>query len=143
MIEPEFVTDERLPLIQNYEPDIDDSVYEDTQETQEKDTQETSFAQQDETPRRRPISDTRNRLKADMIESLFRHMGWEIDENMIDLHLDRYKIEQENGQTIISFKKRWQMVQLNIQMNRRVQREKFHRENNDQYPPENPRHLHT
>ena len=33
MIEPEFVDDERLPLIQNYEPDIDDSVYEDTQET--------------------------------------------------------------------------------------------------------------
>ena len=32
-------------------------------------------------------------------------MGWEIDENMIDLHLDRYKIEQENGQTILSFKK--------------------------------------
>ena len=33
MIEPEFVDDERLPLIQNYEPDIDDSVYEDTQKT--------------------------------------------------------------------------------------------------------------
>ena len=100
MIEPEFVDDERLLLIQNYEPDIDDSVYKDTQETQE-----TSFAQQNETPRRRPISDTRNRLKADMIESLFRHIGWDIDENMIDLHLDRYKIEQENGQTILSFKK--------------------------------------
>ena len=70
MIEPEFVDDERLLLIQNYEPDIDDSVYKDTQETQE-----TSFAQQNETPRRRPISDTHNRLKADMIESLFRHMG--------------------------------------------------------------------
>ena len=100
MIEPEFVDDERLLLIQNYEPDIDDSVYKDTQETQE-----TSFTQQNETPRRRPISDTRNRLKADMIESLFRHIGWDIDENMIDLHLDRYKIEQENGQTILSFKK--------------------------------------
>ena len=105
MIEPEFVDDERLPLIQNYEPDIDDSVYDRLETQQEQDTQETSFAQQDETPRRRPISDTRNRLKADMIESLFRHMGWEIDENMIDLHLDRYKIEQENGQTILSFKK--------------------------------------
>ena len=67
MIEPEFIDDERLPLIQNYEPDIDDSVYEDTQET--------SFAQQDETASRRPISDTRNQLKADMIVSLFKHMG--------------------------------------------------------------------
>ena len=71
MIEPEFVDDERLPLIQNYEPDIDDSVY--------KDTQETSFydasTQQDEMPIRRSISDTRDRLKTDMIESLFRHMG--------------------------------------------------------------------
>ena len=27
MIQPEFVDNERLPLIQNYEPDIDDSVY--------------------------------------------------------------------------------------------------------------------
>ena len=107
MIEPEFVDDERLPLIQNYEPDINDSVYDRLAAQQEQDTQETSFndTQQDETPRRRPISDTRNRLKADMIESLFRHIGWDIDENMIDLHLDRYKIEQENGQTILSFKK--------------------------------------
>ena len=40
-----------------------------------------------------------------MIVSLFRYIGWEIDENMIKLHLDRYKIEQENGQTILSFKK--------------------------------------
>ena len=32
-------------------------------------------------------------------------MGWEIDENMIELHLDRYKIEQDNGQIILSFKK--------------------------------------
>ena len=92
MIELEFIDDESLPLIQNY--DIDDSVYEDTQETSFND---------DEIPR--PTSYTRNRLKADMIESLFRHMGWEIDENMIELHLDRYKIEQENGQTILSFKK--------------------------------------
>ena len=30
MIELEFLDDERLPLIQNYEPDIDDSIYEDT-----------------------------------------------------------------------------------------------------------------
>ena len=99
MIEPEFIDEERLPLIQNYDC-LDDSVYEDTQET--------SFAQQDDDDEiltRRPISDTRNRLKADIIVSLFRHMGWEIDENMIDLHLDRYKIEQENGQTILSFKK--------------------------------------
>ena len=85
MIEPEFVQEERLPLIQNYDRP-DDSVYEDTQETSFND------AQQDEIPTRRPISDTHNRLKADMIESLFRHMGWEIDENMIELHLDRYKI---------------------------------------------------
>ena len=101
MIEPEFVDDERLPLIQNYEPDIDDSVY--------KDTQETSFydasTQQDEMPIRRSISDTRDRLKTDMIESLFRNMRWETGESMIELHLDRYKIEQENGQTILSFKK--------------------------------------
>ena len=93
MIEPEFIDDESLPLIQNYDQDIDDSVYEDTQETSFND------ADDDEIP------DTRNRLKADMIESLFRHMGWEIDENMIKLHLDRYKIEQENGQTILSFEK--------------------------------------
>ena len=33
MIEPEFIDDERFLLIQNYEPDIDDSVYEDTQKT--------------------------------------------------------------------------------------------------------------
>ena len=32
-------------------------------------------------------------------------MGWEIDENMIELNLDRYKMEQENGKTILSFKK--------------------------------------
>ena len=32
-------------------------------------------------------------------------MGWETGESMIELHLDRYKIEQENGQTILSFKK--------------------------------------
>lgn len=100
MIEPEFIDDERLPLIQNYDQDIDDSVYEDTQETSFNDAQQDD---DDEIPTRR--SDTRNRLKADMIESLFRHMGWEIDENMIELHLDRYKIEQENGQTILSFKK--------------------------------------
>ena len=98
MIEPEFIDNESLPLIQNY-GDIDDRVYEDTQETSFND------AQQDEMPTRRPISDICNRLKADMIESLFRHMGWKIDENMIELHLDRYKIEQENGQTILSFKK--------------------------------------
>ena len=71
MIEPEFIEEERLQLIQNYDH-LDDSVYEDTQET--------SFAQQDddddEIPTRRPISDTRNRLKADMIVSLFKHMGW-------------------------------------------------------------------
>ena len=69
MIEPEFIDEERLPLIQNYDC-LDDSVYEDTQET--------SFAQQDDDDEiltRRPISDTRNRLKADMIESLFRPMG--------------------------------------------------------------------
>lgn len=94
MIEPEFIDDESLPLIQNYDQDIDDSVYEDTQET--------SFNDADDDDE---IPDTRNRLKADMIESLFRHMGWEIDENMIKLHLDRYKIEQENGQTILSFEK--------------------------------------
>ena len=105
MIEPEFVTDERLPLIQNYEPDIDDSVYDRLAAQQEQDTQETSFAQQDETPRWWPISDTCNRLKAVMIESLCRHICWEIDENMIDLHLDRYQIKQENSQTILSFKK--------------------------------------
>ena len=40
-----------------------------------------------------------------MIESLFRHMGWEIDENMIEVNLDGYNIEQENGQAILSFKK--------------------------------------
>ena len=56
-------------------------------------------------PTRRSISDIQNRLKADMIESLFRHMGWEIDENMIEVNLDRYNIEQENGQAILSFKK--------------------------------------
>ena len=93
MIEPEFIDDESLPLIQNYDQDIDDSVYEDTQETSFND------ADDDEIP------DTRNRLKADMIESLHKYMGWEIDENMIKLHLDRYKIEQENGQTILSFEK--------------------------------------
>ena len=94
MIEPEFVNNERLQL---YE-DIDDSVYEDTQETSFNDAQ-----QDDEMPTRR--SDTRDQLKADKIESLFRHMVREIDENMIGLHLDRYKIEQENGQAILSFKK--------------------------------------
>ena len=98
MIEPEFIDKERLPLIQKYDR-LDDSVYEYTQETSFND------AQQDEILTRRPISDTYNRLKADMIESLFRHMGWEIDENMIELHLDRYKIEQKNAQTILSFKK--------------------------------------
>ena len=98
MIEPEFIDKERLPLIQKYDR-LDDSVYEYTQETSFND------AQQDEILTRRPISDTHNRLKADMIESLFRHMGWEIDENMIELHLDRYKIEQKNAQTILSFKK--------------------------------------
>ena len=98
MIEPEFIDEERLPLIQNYD-DIDESVYEDTQKTSFNDTQ------QDEMPTRRTIPDTHNRLKANMIESLFRHMGWEIDENMIELHLDRYKIEQDNGQIILSFKK--------------------------------------
>ena len=41
------------------------------------------------------------------------------------------------------FQKRWQMVQLDIQTNRRVQREKFYRKNNDQYSYEKPRHLHT
>ena len=101
MIEPQFIDDESLPLIQNYKPDIDDSVYEDTQETSFND----ASTQQDETPTRRPILNTRDRLKTDMIESLFRHMGWETDESMIELHLDRYKIEQENGQTILSFKK--------------------------------------
>ena len=59
----------------------------------------------DEIPTRRPISDTCNRLKADMIVSLFRYMSGENDEDMIELHLDRYKIKQENGQTILSFKK--------------------------------------
>ena len=105
MIEPEFVQEERLPLIQNY-----DSVYEDTQETSFNDAQQDEKCQPSN-------SDIHNRLKADMIESLFRHMGWEIDENMIELHLDRFKMEQENGQTILSFKKIWQMVQLDIQTN--------------------------
>ena len=59
----------------------------------------------DEIPTRRPITDTCNRLKADMIVSLFRYMSGENDEDMIELHLDRYKIKQENGQTILSFKK--------------------------------------
>ena len=64
MIEPEFVDNERLPLIQNYEPDIDDSVYDRLAAQQEQDTQKTSFndasTQQDEMPTRRPISNTRD-----------------------------------------------------------------------------------
>ena len=47
-----------------------------------------------------------------MIESIFRHMGWETDESMIELHLDRYKIEQENGQTILSFKRGGKLFNL-------------------------------
>ena len=101
MIEPEFFDNERLLLIQNYEPDIDDSVYDRLAAQQEQDTQRTSFndasTQQDEMPTRRPISNTHDRPKTDMIESLFRHMGWEIDESLIELHL-------ENCQTILSFK---------------------------------------
>ena len=82
-------------------PIISLCIYEDTQEISFNDVS----TKQDEMPTRRPISDTRDRLKTDIIESLFRHMGWETGESMIELHLDRYKIEQENGQTILSFKK--------------------------------------
>ena len=42
MIEPEFVQEERLPLIQNY-----DSVYEDTQETSFNDAQQDEKCQLD------------------------------------------------------------------------------------------------
>ena len=52
-----------------------------------------------------------------MIESLFRHMRWETGESMIELHLDRYKIEQENGQTILSFKKGGKWFNLTSKMN--------------------------
>ena len=39
-------------------------------------------------------------------------MGWETGESMIELHLDRYKIEQENGQTILSFKRGGKLFNL-------------------------------
>ena len=39
MIESEFIDEERLPLIQNYDR-LDDSVYEDTQETSFNDAQQ-------------------------------------------------------------------------------------------------------
>ena len=64
IIEPEFVEEECLLLIQNYY-DIGDRVYEDTQET-------FNDAQQDEMPTRRSFSDIYNRLKPYMIESFFR-----------------------------------------------------------------------
>ena len=46
MIEPEFVREERLPLIQNYDRP-DDSVYEDTQETSFNDAQQDEKCQLD------------------------------------------------------------------------------------------------
>ena len=74
MIEPEFKDEERLPLIKKIE-DIDDSVYKDTQKASFNDTKQDNDNYDDEMPTQRPISDTRDRLKADMIESLYRHMG--------------------------------------------------------------------
>ena len=74
MIEPEFKDEQFLPLIKKFE-DIDDSVYKDTEKTSFNDTKQDDDDYDDEMPTRRPISDTRDRLKADMIESLYRHMG--------------------------------------------------------------------
>ena len=130
IIEPEFVEEECLLLIQNYY-DIGDSVYEDTQET-------FNDAQQDEMPTRRSFSDIYNRLKPYMIESFFRQWVGKYD------WAPNRQIQNGTRKraNYIVFQKKKQMV--DIQTNRPVQIEKFRRKNNHQNPSsEKPRYLHT
>ena len=77
-----------------------------------------------------------------MIVSFFRHMGWEIDENMIELHLDIYKIEQENGQIILSSKKGDKWFNLTSKRTGGF-RERNSIEKIMTNTSEKPRHLHT
>ena len=64
---------------------------------------ETSFSYKQDAQAK--TSYQRDDLKLGLIKDLFDRMGWEYDENMIKLHLERYKIEHENGSVVLFFEK--------------------------------------
>ena len=56
-----------------------------------------------ETPRRSTMSESRREIVKQELEKLYRHVGYETDN--IELNLDRFKVENEKGFTILSFRK--------------------------------------
>ena len=56
-----------------------------------------------DTPKRSTVSESRREIVKQEVEKLYKHVGYETEN--LDLNLDRFKVENEKGFTILSFRK--------------------------------------